>query len=140
MTLFGCKKSNDPEQPFDGTYKGVFVWKQTQEYEDLTPFVSFDTFEMEFNIKGSKFKEGNCFGSFTMPTLDSMQFESDECGCWCGCIPSIDCPGNWLLGKRAFTMDGDSLKMKSDFSNTIEYSSGPTLHYRVEQFFLFEKQ
>jgi hypothetical protein len=139
-TLLSCGNNDEqPKGPLDGSFSGIFIWKQTSEFEGESA-TSSDTFNLEFTVQGDEFSDSGCFGSFEELGGGSLKFMSDECGCWCNCNPAIDCAGHWLLGSHSFTLDGDSLKMiDQPFNNTITYSTGQTSYHKVEKMYLLKR-
>ncbi len=141
LLIVACDKNdNEPENTtgLNGDYKGIFIWKDTQEGTSGT-LVSFDTFGLQFTIDDDEFSDGPCSGVIEQLAPNSLSFQSTACDCWCGCDPRLDCAGHWVLGEHDYSFDGDSLKMSHIFSNMVYWPNGDSTLYTVESIYLLKK-
>ena len=95
--------------PLNGEYKGTLTIDRKNTINNMSIGWT-DTVELQFLIEFPAFKHGSCIGNVTVQS-DNISFDGNDCGCWCGCDPLVDCMGDRLLGTKQFSFDGDSLLM-----------------------------
>ncbi|RMH16093.1 MAG: hypothetical protein D6698_10190 [Gammaproteobacteria bacterium] len=82
----------------DGRYVGIKIATWRQSINGL-PFGRRDTVQLDFTIACPNFRHGKCEGR-VFAVSDTLSFIGDNCGCWCDCLPYVDCGGDHLLGEK----------------------------------------
>ncbi len=92
-----------------------------QNTPEQEPTIQEYTIEVAFILEDNKLKrqtiEGNiyCEGDYTL-TNSKFEFSTDDCGCWCDCLPNIDCGGDILMGEYEAEMVDGNLVLFSEGS------------------------
>lgn len=75
--------------------------------------------EVSFRLENGKLKRQNlegtviCEGDYTL-TNTKFEFSTDDCGCWCACLPNVDCGGDILIGEYEAEMVEGNLVIFSE--------------------------
>ncbi len=88
------------------------------------PVIQEFSAEVAFILENGKLKcqntEGTvfCEGDYTL-TSSEFKFSTEDCGCWCECLPNIDCGGDILIGEYEVEMVEGNLVLFSE--NTWDF-------------------
>lgn len=115
LGLYSCNKTeNAPPHFTDGNYNGTMIIDNSV---NNTFSSQIDTAQFSINLKNLTFSKStdnwiseNCEGMIEIDA-STIRFVGDNCGCWCDCLPHVDCGGDIILGTYLYEMGENQLNM-----------------------------
>lgn len=115
LLLLSSCHSGQRIQPLVGTYTGNLIveYATAPEGDSLRYRVAYHLQPpWSLELKADSFarphnSEDACTGSWEV-SGDQITLTSSECGCWCQCLPNVDCGGDPILGTFTYTHDPET--------------------------------